>query len=332
MKFRHKTLTEIAEMICGNDATGEHFVYRSSSKLNNFFKDCETSHVHDGSTRAWWVTQALEAIMQEPATGPDTPPDAFQRVVGILMDRADATNEGPERPGALAMLNASLAREGFEAFYAPDRQCCLKNLRTNAAATGSPNPHRPLSNEELERRDALSAFLDQASEDELIEGVLVPLFRHLGFHRVTPTGHTDRALEYGKDLWMKFTLPTQHVLYFGIQAKKGRIDTAGATKSGSANVAEIHNQITMMLGHEIFDHDIGKKVLVDHAVIVAGGVITKAARNWIGNQLDASRRSQILFMDRDDLLNLYAVSGLPLPAGAPSTPPPWLSGNADIPF
>lgn len=115
------------------------------------------------------------------------------------------------------------------------------------------------------------------------------------------------SLEHGKDLWMQFTLPTQHVLHFGIQAKKGRIDTAGATKPGSANVAELHNQITMMLGYAIFDHDIGETVIVDHAVIVAGGLVTSAARNWIGNQLDASRRSHILFMDRDDLLNLYAV-------------------------
>jgi len=40
----------------------------------------------------------------------------------------------------------------------------------------------------------------------------------------------------------------------------------------------------MVLGHEIFDHDIGKRVLVDHAFIVAGGEITKAARNWLGKQ------------------------------------------------
>jgi hypothetical protein len=41
---------------------------------------------------------------------------------------------------------------------------------------------------------------------------------------------------------------------------------------------------------------------------------------WLGNQLDASRRSQILFVDRDDLLNLYAVSGLDLSDGERSTP------------
>lgn len=49
----------------------------------------------------------------------------------------------------------------------------------------------------------------------------------------------------------------------------------------------------MMLGHDIFDPEIGKHVLVDHAFIVAGGEITKAARNWIGGELDASKRSQL---------------------------------------
>ena len=72
----------------------------------------------------------------------------------------------------------------------------------------------------------------------------------------------------------------------------------------------------MMLGHEIFDPEIGKRVLVDHAFIVAGGEITKAARNWLGNKLDATKRSQIMFMDRDDILNLFVVTNLPLPGAA----------------
>jgi len=115
---------------------------------------------------------------------------------------------------------------------------------------------------------------------------------------------------------MRYTLPTQHVLYFGIQTKRGKLDAAGATRSSNANIAEIHNQVLMMLGHEIFDPQIGKKVLVDHAFIVAGGETTKQARNWLGNKLDASRRSQILFMDRNDILNLYVVTNLPLPTVA----------------
>lgn len=85
---------------------------------------------------------------------------------------------------------------------------------------------------------------------------------------------------------------------------------------------EIYNQALMMVAHEIFDPETNRRVLVDHAFIVAGGEITKAARNGLGNALDASKRSQIMFMDRDDILNLYVVASLPLPEGAlPPSPP-----------
>ncbi|MGI9069765.1 MAG: hypothetical protein ACR2JB_00165 [Bryobacteraceae bacterium] len=49
---------------------------------------------------------------------------------------------------------------------------------------------------------------------------MLPLFRQLGFHRITASGHKDKVLEYGKDIWMKYVLPTQHVLYFGLQRVK----------------------------------------------------------------------------------------------------------------
>jgi hypothetical protein len=110
--------------------------------------------------------------------------------------------------------------------------------------------------------------------------------------------HKDKVLEYGKDVWMKFTLPTQHVLYFGIQAKKGKLDIAGVSQATNVRAAEIDNLVTMMLGHEIFDSAIGTRVLVDHALIVASGEITKAARNLIGNKVHSTKRRQIMFMDR----------------------------------
>lgn len=180
----------------------------------------------------------------------------------------------------------------------------------------TPNPHRAFSEAETKRRTDLLAYLKKCSEDELIEDILLPLFRQLGYHRITPAGHIDKALEYGKDVWMKYTLPTQHVLYFGIQAKKDKLDAAGNSKTGNANIAEIYQQLLMMLGHEIFDPELSRKVLVDHAFIVAGGEITKAARNWIGGKLDVTKRSQVLFMDRDDIVNLFVVTNLPLPGPA----------------
>jgi hypothetical protein len=69
-------------------------------------------------------------------------------------------------------------------------------------------------------------------------------------------------------------------------------------------------------------------VLVDHAFIVAGGEISKQARNWLGNKLDATKRSQVMFMDREDILNLFVVTNLPLPSGTL----PKASDDGDLPF
>lgn len=317
MKFKRRTLMQIADMICGNyPAESTHFPYRSSSFLTEFFADADTDYEHDGSTRQWWVASTLEKILDEPHAGTGTVPATFARVIALLMEPADALNDDEHRSGALQMLNAALVREGFEAYYAPDKRCYLRHIATNTTTAPERNPHRPFSAAEVERREQLAAYLDTASEDDLIEEILLPLFRQLGFHRVTAAGHRDKALEYGKDIWMKFTLPTQHVLYFGLQAKKNKLDAAGAGRTSSANIAEIYNQVLMMLGHEIFDPEIGKRVLVDHAFIVAGGEITKQARAWLGNKLDATQRRSIIFMDRNDILDLFVVTNLPLPVAA----------------
>jgi hypothetical protein len=318
MEFKQRTLMEIADMICGNAKEGKpsYFRYRSSSYLTEFFRDCDTDYRHDGSTRNYWVASVLKELLAEPQPDAATPPTTFLTAIRNLMEPGDAVDEGSDRPHALAALNVSLAREGFEAFYAEDKQCYLRHIATNTIAMAAPNPHRPFSAAEMRRREQLIAYLDRTSEDDLITEVLLPLFRQLGFHRVTAAGHRDKTLEYGKDVWMKYTLPTQHVLYFGLQVKRGKVDASATGVDSNANVAQIHNQVVMMLGHEIFDPEIGKRVLVDHAFIVAGGEITKAARNWLGNKLDASKRSQILFMDRDDILNLFVVTNLPLPEDA----------------
>ena len=245
-----------------------------------------------------------------------------------MLDKGEAHEGDDNRSQALAALNLVLRSEGWEAFYDEKGIGQLKHVATNTVAEMA-NPHRPLTPAEIERKVQLTAYLDKSSEDELIEEVLLPLFRQLGFHRITNAGHKDKALEYGKDVWMKFTLPTLHVLYFGLQAKKGKLDASGVS---TRNVAEIHNQVSMMLGHEIFDPELNRRVLVDHAFIVAGGEITKAARNWLGNKLDAAKRSQIMFMDREDILNLFIVTNLPLPKGALSST--TSSGDVDdeIPF
>jgi len=341
VKFRRKNLDTLGDLICGNLGSDEpgssagpkYFPYRSSMYITEFFADLDTDWIHDGSTRHRWVGDVLEAMLAEPHDGPTHPPEIFCRVIDHLMEPVDALNEGTARPKALEQLNAVLAKEGFEAFYADDKHCYVRHIGTGAISNLAANPHRPFSPVEIERRQKLAAYLDTCSEDDLIEDILLPLFRQLGYHRITAAGHKDKALEYGKDIWMRYTLPTQHILYFGIQAKRAKLDAAGATRAGNANIAEIHNQALMMLAHEIFDPETNMRVLVDHAFIVAGGEITKAARNWLGNALDDSRRSQIMFIDRNDILNLYIVNNLPLPTAAmPSVEDPWATPSDEPPF
>lgn len=328
MRWKNRNLRALADIVCGNV---DHFRYRSSSYLTEFFEDCNLEYAHDGSTRWAWASTRLEEVLAQPQSSPLTAPDAFVRIIRRVLDRDEAQEGDDDRSKALAALNIVLAREGWEAFYDEHRIGQLRHIATNTVAQIA-NPHRPLTPSELERRDQLIVYLDKCSEDELIEEVLLPLFRQLGFHRITAAGHKDKALEYGKDVWMKYTLPTLHVLYFGIQAKKGKLDSAGISKGASNNIGEILNQVTMMLGHEIFDPELNRRVLVDHAFIVTGGEITKQAKNWLGERLDATKRSQVMFMGRDDILNLFIVTNLPLPKGALPPTKAWNALDDEIPF
>lgn len=312
MKFKPRNLRAVAEMIIGD---ADHFPYRSSSYITRFFEECDLELVHDGSTRWSWTADRLSELLEEPQPVAHTLPNQFLNVLRVLMCKTDAEDDDPDRSLALAALNKPLQREGYEAFYDEDCFLHIRHIGTKTLSNIT-SPHRPFTSSEIKRREQLTDYLSKCSEDELIEEILLPLFRQLGYHRISAAGHKDKSLEYGKDVWMRYILPTQHVLYFGIQVKKGKLDAAGNSRGSNANIAEIYNQTLMMLGHEIFDPETSRRALVDHAFIVAGGEITKQAKNWLGEKLDVSKRSQILFMDRDDILNLYTVSNLPLPSAA----------------
>ncbi|EHM00530.1 hypothetical protein HMPREF9946_02570 [Acetobacteraceae bacterium AT-5844] len=331
MKFKQRNLRAIADMVIGDVP---HFIRRSSSYITEFMEDCDLDYVHDGTTRWAWTAGVLEALLEDAPPAPNCLPDRFVNLLRLLMDKRDAQDGDQDRSAALASLNDPLGREGFEAFYGDDDNLYVRHIASRTVSE-KPNPHRPFTPAELKKRQLLSAYLDSCSEDDLIEEVLLPLLRQLGYHRITPAGHKDKNLEHGKDVWMRFSLPSQHMLYFGIQAKKGKLDASadsGNRGGTNTNIAVIHNQVLMMLDSEIFDHELNRSVLVDHAFIVAGGEITKSARWWLGRNLDATKRSRIMFMDRDDILNLFVVSNTQLPAGAikPSSSP--FEGDQDIPF
>ena len=310
MRFKNRNLRALAEIIIGDNGK---FPYRSSSYITEFFEECDLDFVHDGSTRWSWTSVRLEELLKDPQDVPNTLPPRFVHVLRVLMQKSDAADDDRDRSIALSELNKPLSREGYEAFYGEDHLLHVRHIGTQTLSIAV-SPHRPFTPDEMRKREKLAEILDECTEDELIDEVLLPLFWQLGFQRVSAAGHTDKALEYGKDVWMRYTLPTQHIIYFGMQVKRGKLDAAARSKSsqGNSNIAEIYNQVLMMLGHEIFDPETSKRVLVDHAFIVAGGEITKQAKNWLGGKLDATKRSQILFLAREDILNLYVVSNLEL--------------------
>ena len=328
MIFKPRNLRPIAEMVVGNVP---YFQYRSSFYITRFFEECDLEFAHDGTSRVPWTQNVLEQLLAEPQPNANQLPDRFAHVLRVLMDKREAQKEDNDRTLALTALNEPLKREGFEGFYGEDGIFYIRHIGTRTVSSPV-NIYRPLTQAEQKKRDLLAAYLDRCSEDDLITEVLLPMFRHLGYQRITSVGHRDKALEYGKDVWMRFKLPTEHIIYFGLQAKRGKLDSAGMTKGSNTNISEIYNQVLMMLGHEVFDADTNRKALVDHAFIVAGGEITKAARNWLGGVLDKSQRSQIMFMDRDHILNLYTAHRLDLPKDAqPSANDPWMFDD-EVPF
>ena len=230
MKFKPRNLKELAEMIIGD---AEHFHYRSSSYITRFFEECDLDFTHDRSTRWSWTADRLTELLDEPQPSANALPENFVKVFRVLMDKSDAKAEDPDRSKALEALNKPFHREGFEAFYGEDSYLYIRHIRTQTVSAMT-NPHRPFTPKEIDKRNRLSSYLDSCSEDELIEKILLPLFRQLGYHRISAAGHKDKALEYGKDVWMRFILPTQHVLYFGLQAKKGKLDASGNSKGSRA--------------------------------------------------------------------------------------------------
>jgi hypothetical protein len=315
MKLSDRVLEELARMIVGD---AKHFPYRSSHFITRFFARCGLPFVHDGSTRPIWARERLAELNLGAAQSADLPSDDLCRVISEVFDpddferHNDKRNKGGEtNPDnlanvqlALESFNKLVQRHGFIAYLDESGRCYLRSTGTGITSASFSQQTRPLSQEEITQRQKLAGFLDTASEDEFTEKVLVPLFQRLGFHRVSPSGHTEKALEFGKDLWMKYQLPTSHWIYFCAQIKKDKIDSSGA--GGNNNVATVLNQARMAIDHPIFDPEANRKVLLDHIFVISAGEITRAARAWLVEQLDAGQRRHIIFMDRDELLDQSA--------------------------
>lgn len=311
MKLKSGTIYKLSEMICGQTGNEpSRFRYRTLSDIERFFVNCDIEGFCSGS-RMSVVRDLLGKANGDSDPRPELPSNAITRVLQELMDPTEFARVEMDVTLALAELNLVLAREGLEAYLDASNTC---QIRAGDVTSVGLKPETPgFSKKELELRGQWEEYLDRASEDEFTGRVLLPLLFHVGFQRVSAAGHRDKALEYGKDVWMKFRLPTAHWIYFGVQVKKGKLDSAARTKGSNENISEVLNQLRMALDTQVWDPDINKTVLVDHVYVVASGSITKAARSLLGEKLDRDSRRHIIFMDREDILNLATKVDLAKP-------------------
>jgi hypothetical protein len=294
----------------------EKFPYRSSSVLTDFFTDCDTEYQHPGTSRVPWTQEVLGELNEGPTSIPQLPPDGIVRVIEELMDPRHFRGRSIEgRNECLDHLNEVLGREGLEAYLDGAGLCHVRAGQTSSASLNVEK--RFWSQKDLEHKKKWEAYLGNALEDEFTEKVLVPLLQQCGFRRISVTGHKDKALEFGKDIWMKYQLPTSHFIYFGVQVKSEKIDAAGKSKGDHENIAEVLNQAKMALAHPVWDPEVNKRILIDHIYIVSSGEITKQARQFLGEKLDMDSRRQLIFMDREDILVLVVQTSMRLPTEQP---------------
>jgi len=178
---------------------------------------------------------------------------------------------------ALKDINRSFEREGLEVYKDGGKKIHLRNIQNQTTSTRMVLNKRILTKEEVEEKKKLEKYLFNTSEDDIIEKVLIPIFKQLGFSRISFSGHKDKLLEYGKDLWMKYQLPTTHYIYFGIQIKGDKIGFSGKS---SGNISEILNQITMMLDSPIWDPETNRKHLLDHIIHCFSGRYHKTSQKF----------------------------------------------------
>lgn len=157
--------------------------------------------------------------------------------------------------------------------------------------------------------DQIEKFLNNSSEDEFTQILLVPLLRHIGFNTAEAKGHRDRMLEFGQDIQkMKIQLPTGHWLYLSAQVKKG--DIKANTQQQKDNVEKVLSQTYSQLEWEMPDPEMGINVKPDHVILIVSGEITESAKQYIYRH-SLVKKKRVLLWEKDTIIRMCREKGLP---------------------
>ena len=155
--------------------------------------------------------------------------------------------------------------------------------------------------------------LQQLSEDESIDKVLIPLFRCMGFIGVSSISHHGPG-EYGMDIEPFYELNgLGDRTYYAAQVKVGDIN---ATASSKSNINAVINQAQAALRKQFIDSE-NLKRNVDKVFIITTGSITPDAKAILSDYLSCNHKISLIdgnkildLLNRHKLLHLLARNTL----------------------
>lgn len=146
------------------------------------------------------------------------------------------------------------------------------------------------------RIDARLRFRIQSlSEDVLLEFVVMPLLRRMGFEGLRKVEFHGRE-EFGRDV-MPFRQSTAFGTfeYVAVQTKAAKIH---GTASRPGNAGEIISQAQQAFGVSFIDESDNVRKRIDKFVVVASGSITPSARRHIEESFEENRHLVLIDLDK----------------------------------
>jgi ActR/RegA family two-component response regulator len=152
-----------------------------------------------------------------------------------------------------------------------------------------------------ERLDLLSRL----SEDSLIDLILIPLFKEMGFLAVERTAFHGPS-EGGKDIlpFHKYGDFNERI-HYAAQVKAGSIT---ATSGSSASAQTLLHQANTALRSSFVDRFDNVRKHLDRFLVICSGTIGNEARRIIEEGIEDKR--DLLFLDGSDILDLLSQNGL----------------------
>lgn len=144
------------------------------------------------------------------------------------------------------------------------------------------------------------SILKSMKEDELIDNVILPFLRSIGFSSVRRIEHHGPG-EFGRDIlpFFKYDEFMQKIFY-AIQVKTGDIT--------ARNINPILDQAKTALSVSFIDHYDNTRKRIDKAIIIFSGQLTPDASRILEDNLEVN--SNIVFIDNSRLLELLRQNNL----------------------